>query len=492
MDAMTNQIAVSDLTWLLMDRPNNLMQVHGVFAFDELPPLAEIRQAVFDRVVSKYRVMSQIPVHRGGQWFWEDDLDFELARHVPRIVLADASPEALRAHVSAQFSKPFDRSRPLWEYQVVCGSPADGGPGIILTRHHHGLADGIRLVQLLLGMCDPRDDAMPGKVGRDARRSVTDRVWHVAEHTVRDTVDYVQHASEAVSQHGRSVMATLNPLNLPHHLEVLSDLARHPVKLVDALTSVASDDNEVSNSWRELSRLVLHDRADSGGAWSGHPGIEKQVDWLEGIPLADVRAAAKRHGCTLNDALLAAVSLALTDYLTDRGVVEITGLAWMMPVSLRPLDASLPDELGNHFAVVLFEMPLGITDPAVLLEEIHLRANRLKNSAEPVVAFGMQRVIAEAPGAVARRLTDFFSAKTVGQLSNVPGPRVQLNFVGHPVRSIIGWVPTSGDQPLGICLFSYNGTVAVGIASDARMIPDPERINELIRRHITRLASGRP
>ncbi|MEI2775596.1 MAG: WS/DGAT domain-containing protein [Tetrasphaera sp.] len=487
---MATQIAVSDLTWLLMDRPNNLMQVHGLFSFDELPPLEEIRQAVFDRVVSKYRVMSQIPVNKRGRWYWEDDVDFDIARHVPRIVLEDARPETMRAHVSAQFSRPIDRSRPLWEYQVISGPPEQSTAGVILTRHHHGLADGIRLVQLLMGMCDPREDAMPGKVGRGDTASIADRVLHLAEHTVRDTVDYVQHAGEAVAHHGRAIFATLNPLDFPHQLERVADLARHPVKAIDAVTSVAADDNEFSNSWRELSRLLLHDRADTGGAWSGHPGVAKKVDWLEGLSLADVRAAAKRHGSTINDTLMAAVSLALTDYLDERGVEEITDLGWMMPISLRPIDASLPDQLGNHFAVILFEMPLGIRDPSELIAEIHLRSTRLKNSVEPVVSFGMQRFIAESPLGVARRVTNFFSGKTVGQLSNVPGPRVQLDFVGHPVRSIIGWVPTSGDQPLGICLFSYNGTVAVGIASDARMVPDPEHISELIRRNITRLARG--
>ena len=33
----------------------------------------------------------------------------------------------------------------------------------------------------------------------------------------------------------------------------------------------------------------------------------------------------------------------------------------------------------------------------------------LKNSVEPALAFGVQKVIAETPGAVAKRLTDFFS-----------------------------------------------------------------------------------
>jgi hypothetical protein len=63
-------------------------------------------------------------------------------------------------------------------------------------------------------------------------------------------------------------------------------------------------------------------------------------------------------------------------------------------------------------------------------------------------------------------------------------------MVGAPVRTILGWVPTSGDQPIGVCLFTYNGTVGVGVCSDTRMIPDPERVTSLIRTHIDRLVAG--
>ena len=97
-------------------------------------------------------------------------------------------------------------------------------------------------------------------------------------------------------------------------------------------------------------------------------------------------------------------------------------------------------------------------------------------------------MIAESPSPVARRVTDYFAGKTIGQLSNVPGPRVEMTMAGAPVRSILGWVPTSGDQPLGICLFSYNGTVNVGVATDSRMIPDPLHLAELVERHLTALA----
>lgn len=101
----------------------------------------------------------------------------------------------------------------------------------------------------------------------------------------------------------------------------------------------------------------------------------------------------------------------------------------------------------------------------------------------------MQRVIADAPATVARRLTDYFSGKTIGQLSNVPGPQAPLTMAGAPVRSMLGWVPTSGDQPIGICLFTYDGTVNVGVATDIRMIPDPLRIAELVEGHLEGMAA---
>ena len=39
---MSTPIASSDLTWLLMDRPNNLMHVHGLLIRDELPDAVSV------------------------------------------------------------------------------------------------------------------------------------------------------------------------------------------------------------------------------------------------------------------------------------------------------------------------------------------------------------------------------------------------------------------------------------------------------------------
>ena len=486
---MGTRIAPEDLTWLLMDRPNNLMQVNGLMGFDELPEYDAVVELVMDRMVRKYRVLSQVPVERDGVWLWEDEADFAVERHVRRVVLDDGGVDAVRAYVSGQLSIPLDRSHPLWEVQLVTGSDDDRG-GYVYSRFHHGLGDGIRLVQLILGTCDPADDAVPPAVGRntsDEHHHPLEQVLHVVEQSVTDMIDYVGHAGQAVASRAWTAMTTTNPFGLPHRIGEALGLVTRPDKLVDALTGVASIDNELSNSWREIGRMLLSDGHDAE-AWSGHPGVDKSVAWVEGFPLDGLRATGRAHGVSLNDVLLAAVSLAITEYLGERGITEVTDLSWMMPVSLQPIDATLPDKLGNHFVVVMLSMPLGLREPGELIGEIHRRTTRLKHSAEPMVAFGFQRAVAEAPSPIARRVTDFFAGKTIGQLTNVPGPRAALTMAGAPVRSILGWVPTSADQPLGVCLFSYNGALTVGVSTDARMIPDPDHFVDLVEHHLAELA----
>ena len=58
----------------------------------------------------------------------------------------------------------------------------------------------------------------------------------------------------------------------------------------------------------------------------------------------------------------------------------------------------------------------------------------------------------------------------------MPGPTVELAFAGVPVRQVIGFAPCSGDQPLTATIFTYNGTVTVGFASDAGLVPDPQTL----------------
>lgn len=263
---------------------------------------------------------------------------------------------------------------------------------------------------------------------------------------------------------------------------------REPTRLTDAVSGMASEDNMLVNSWRSVSRLTLSGRS-VDTVWSGTPGVEKKVAWVAGLSLEQVRDIAKAHTVTINDVMLSAVSLGVTNYLQARGEESVDQVSWLVPISLKPIDTELPQELGNYFAVVMLPMPLGISEPAVLLREMHSRMNRIKNSAEPMMLYGVQRVVAETPAAISVRLTNFVANKTVGMITNVPGPRTPMALAGTEVTGILGWVPSSGDQSLGLCIFSYNGVVNIGIAADAELVPDPDRLADMIEQAVHHLAA---
>ena len=52
----------------------------------------------------------------------------------------------------------------------------------------------------------------------------------------------------------------------------------------------------------------------------------------------------------------------------------------------------------------------------------------------------------------------------------------QEELCGAPLRHIVFWVPQSGRVGLGISIMSYDGEVTLGVACDAALVPDPERI----------------
>jgi hypothetical protein len=61
-------------------------------------------------------------------------------------------------------------------------------------------------------------------------------------------------------------------------------------------------------------------------------------------------------------------------------------------------------------------------------------------------------------------------------MTNVIGPKQPLYFAGERIRTWLGWVPQSGRMGLGVSIFSYDGQVVVGVASDKGLVPDPEAI----------------
>jgi WS/DGAT/MGAT family acyltransferase len=198
----------------------------------------------------------------------------------------------------------------------------------------------------------------------------------------------------------------------------------------------------------------------------------KATAWSRPLPLEGIKAVGRAQGATVNDVMLAAVAGGLRRYLTLHGG-EADEVVWLVPVNLKPFEDNLPAELGNYFALVMLPMPLGPAGPAARVRDMHRRMEQIKNSDEAMITFSLQRLLSMTPSQVSSFMTNFFANKTVGVLTNVPGPRTPMSFAGTPVTQVVGFAPCSGDNPMSATIFSYNGAVTVGFSTDAGLIPDP-------------------
>jgi hypothetical protein len=84
----------------------------------------------------------------------------------------------------------------------------------------------------------------------------------------------------------------------------------------------------------------------------------------------------------------------------------------------------------------------------------------------------------------------FFGSKAAGVVTNVPGPSEPVYLAGAKVDGITGWVPRAGDMGFGVSIFSYAGEVVVGFSTDAGLMPDPERLQELMLAEVSDMLSA--
>lgn len=430
-------MAPADAAWLRMDRPTNLMVVTSVMWFDEVLDWAALRSLVQHRMVERFPRFRQRVVEVHGVPHWEDVEGFDLEDHLHPVRLpAPAGHAQLQDFTSALVSVPLDHARPLWDLYLVEGY---GSGCAAVFRMHHAIADGIALARLLMSLTDdpeaePVAVSGPVAAGTGPSRSLGGTVVH------------------------ELVEALVHP-------QRLAALVTHPGKVLDLARTTLADAEA-------LAQLAVMP-ADRQTALRGTAGVLKSVAWSPPVPLDRLRDAAHRSGTTVNDVLLAAVAGALRAHLVRRrGLVH--DVRAIVPFNLRPLDEPLSVELGNKFGLVYVPLPLTTEDRHDRLQEMARRTRRVKGSAQGLVAFGILEAVGRAPGFVEDLAIDVFASKGTGVMTNVPGPRHPVTLAGTRLAGTIGWGPTSGELGLGVAMFSYAGTVTIGLCVDDGLVPDVE------------------
>lgn len=512
--AERRRLGIQDALWLEMDRPNNLMVVDSVIWTAEPLDFAKVRTVVTERLLRRYPVFRSRPVQDDdGSWWWEPDPHFKFDNHVALVSLANPDdPRALQDLVAAHRTEMLDRNRPLW--QAIWVKRYREGSAMIL-RSHHAIADGMRMVQLSMSLFDAAPDggpilapavnqvaARPHPPGQPLagrfRSGAADAVRRAGATVSRAVGAFgaLGDAPQAFQQAGRlGRFALRNPLGaadtLVHAAQAggagLADTMRSALpgggRLVDVFSGAPGDVDTVR-------KLLLGTRNDVT-IWTGTAGGVKSVAWSEPLSLAAIKAVAAANGCTVNDVLVATVAGCLHDYLKAHHA-RCSSVTFMVPVNLKPLDATLPDTLGNEFALVQLELPTDEPDPHEVLAVAKRRMDRIKNGHEAAVAFRFQETIAGFSRGLYEASVDLFTNRTVGTLTNVPGPPDPVYLAGSLVDGMVGWAPISGDQPMSFTIYSYNGEVTVGIACDTVLVPDHEMIVDGFSGAFGRLVEATP
>jgi WS/DGAT/MGAT family acyltransferase len=453
----------ADAAWLHMDQPTNLMVITGVLWFDQPPDWEGVRETIRQRLVERFPRFRQRVIEGRAPLsgpHWEDDPRFDLDLHLHRVALpAPGDRVALQAFVADLMASPLDRSKPLWQFQLVDGY---GDGAALVGRIHHCIADGIALGRVLLSLTDESPDA--GIAPPDDERASPGPRGGPLGALFRPAAGAV-----AVARGAAGAVA---------HETI--EVGKHPSHLLDLASSGRAD--------AEALGKVLFKGADPPTSLKGQLGVAQRVAWSSPIPLEEVKAVGHETGTTVNDVLLTAVAGALRRYLSGRGgpVQELTAL---VPFNLRPLDQPLPSDLGNRFGLVFLALPVGIEDRRRRLDEVHRRMEEIKHSPEGAVSYGVLDAIGRTPVQIEKLLVDLIATKGSAVMTNVPGPRQPVYMAGTPVSGVLVWAPCSGGVSMSVAIFSYAGEVTVGLMVDAGLVPDPEVIVSAFEREIGALSA---
>lgn len=439
---MSTRMSGADTAWLRMERPTNPMAITAVLVFKTRLDPGRMKQALRTRFLAFER-FRQRPVEQTSGYYWEDDPDFDLERHVHRVALPrPGGRRELQELVSDLASTPLDPARPMWQFHLI--ESYRGRRSALVVRLHHCYADGAALMGVLLALTE-------GGKHLPAR--------HTGEHGWDAWLPWLEPLTKAGAG-------------------LVFELLQHPGKALDYVHAGAA-------ALAEAAKL-LSLPAEPKTRFRGALGVSKRVAWCDPLPLAAVKKLGRALGCTVNDVLLAAAAGALRAYLAaHRDPVDGLEIRVVVPVNLRP--AHSKEALGNEFGLVFLELPLGIANPIGRVHAVRARMQALRGSPQPVLMLGLLGFAGQAPRALQDQLLQVLGSHATAVMTNVPGPKRRLRFAGAEIDEQMFWVPQAGEIAMGASILSYAGQVQFGLMTDARRVREPERIVARFPREIEKL-----
>jgi diacylglycerol O-acyltransferase / wax synthase len=448
-----------DATFLHLESGGAHMHVASIMAFDgDPPPYTELLRHVESRLhlVPRYRQKLAFVPYGQGRPKWVDDPHFNLRYHVRHTALPRPGTDAeLKRLAGRLFAQRLDRAKPLWEIWLVEG--LDRGRFALVSKTHHALVDGISGVDITSVLYDATPDP---------------------EDPIDPPPPWVPRPEPSSSE----LLA-----------EALLERATVPAEAIRGLRAL-------TRAPRKAAEKLVETAAGVGAlAWAGvHPaphsrfnvdiGPHRRYTWVD-ASLDQFKEIKNGLGGTLNDAVLAAVTLALGAFLRREGEdTEGLVLKAMVPVSVR-VDAER-GALGNRVAAMYAPLHVGLTDPKEVFDAVHTEMGHLKASGQAVGAQRLTEIADFAPTTIMSQAARLQARQRLFNLvvTNVPGPQVPLYLLGRRLTGLYPVVPLAQRLALGIAIMSYDGRLGFGLMGDYDAMPDLESLGADLERAIEALA----
>lgn len=444
MTELRRRMTSLDASFLYLERPNALLHVAGLYAFDERLDFdafvddVERRLPLIPRYVQR---VEMVPFNLGHPT-WEQDERFDIRNHVRRHELAPgADDRALAALCAKLFAEPLHRSRPLWEMHFIDGY---GSGCAVFAKTHHCMIDGASGMQLIDVLMDPTPKPRP-----------------------------LDNAALPIPSPPPSPFART--------LEGLVSAMREQMHAGEKLWKTLRDPGSIIEDGRQtIEAAAVAGRNFLEGApstpFNGPLGIGRSMAWTP-LSLNEVKAIRNRLGGTVNDVVLTVIAGGIRNYLRDlRFHFSDVELKVAVPVNVRAEHEKA--DLGNRVSLMMGQLPISVIDPVERLRCVAASMDLLKESGQSVQMerlLGLTEVIPPALQApLAQLQPSRLPVNTV--CTNVPGPRVLRYVLGKQVRFMVPMVPLGAGIGLAFAIMSYSDQLTIGIAADAELVPDPWKV----------------
>ena len=446
--ANPDRLTALDSTFLhLEDHSAAHMHVASVMVFEgEAPTLQELVDHVLGRLhlVPRYRQrLAYVPFEQGRP-VWADDPHFNPYYHIRHTALPKpADDAALKRLAGRLFSQRLDRSKPLWEIWLV--QNMSRGRFALVAKTHHALVDGISGVDITTVLFDTAREPSP--------------TGPVTPWSAKPLPGPAKLLGEALIE--RSTV----PAEMVRGARALLRAPRKAVAQVkDGLASVGA------------TTLAGISAPAPPSPFNVDIGPHRRYTFVD-ADLARFKAIKDSLGGTLNDVVLASVSLALGRYLrrhdhnTDGLVLKA-----MVPVSVRSKEQR--GALGNQVAAMWAPLPVGVENPAECLHKISAAMEDLKKGGQAVGAQVLTNLAGFAPPTILSQAARLQARQPFFNLvvTNVPGPQFPLYLLGRRLEVLYPVVPLAQRQALGIAVMSYDGHLGFGLLGDYDALPDLDSI----------------